>query len=450
MSRDSSTTHTTVASAIVVAADRAQRVLGDVEAPFTEPHPRLGVGERVSEAGDVVGRAPSAGGTRCVAPTSARCPGADRVRRSASGPAACTCWPRQARSSISSDPGNASASRSIGDFTDSGGTSTRSSRSTSRRRSGRRSACGDGTVVGRRRRPMLGPATRRSPAASRRRPVRMSVARRPASPSGCRLASSPSRARHRRSRRASPPPSTIRSRSAVGRRTSLSRRLDGRTMLLALLTVHGVRNRERARRRRAAHERGRGVHRSGHAPQRGPDRLSPTARRSTAVLDGRGRRCRLGALVARPTLGRRAAAAATGGGSPVAAARSLPRRGHGRRARLGRVDRIDRRRRQPAAPPQRRPRRPTCSSSRCETSQQRADVSGATLSAVSCTAATSSSTRGSGAWRMSVSDGAEQFDARARGPPRRRDCACSVETVDVLRRTPARVRAPSATGTRCA
>ena len=74
--------------ATVVEADRAQLALGDVEAPLAEPHPRLGVGDRVRQPGDVVGRAPSGGGRRCAAPTSVRCRAGDRARRSAPGPAA--------------------------------------------------------------------------------------------------------------------------------------------------------------------------------------------------------------------------------------------------------------------------------------------------------------------------------------------------------------------------
>ena len=98
----------------------------------------------------------------------------------------------------------------------------------------------------------------------------------------------------------------------------------------------------------------------------------------------------------------------------------------------------------------RRPGTPaaTCSSSRCNRARS-APRSGATESAVSCTAATSSSTRGSGAWRMSLSVAPSISMPRTRlaradaAAPVRSACRCAG-------RRPARVRAPSGRGTRCA
>ena len=131
MSRDSSTTHSDRRVTVVVAADRTQRVFGDVEAAVAEPHPGLGVGEGMGEPGDVVGRnlqQVERDPLRRLRPDARQPP--EFVDQRLDG------WRVRAghgqeRSSISSEPGKASASRSIGDLTDSGGTSTRSSRSTS-------------------------------------------------------------------------------------------------------------------------------------------------------------------------------------------------------------------------------------------------------------------------------------------------------------------------------
>ena len=168
MSRDSSTTHTHRGVPVVVEADRAQRVLGDVETPVAEPHPRLGIGERVGEAGDVVG-----GHLQEVERDPLR-----RLRPDPGQPAQLVdegldrrgvrAGHGQDRSSINSEPGKASASRSIGDFTDSGGTSTRSSRSTSSSSIGSSIGADDRRRDGRRRRRRRR-GRRRSTRSSRRR-----------------------------------------------------------------------------------------------------------------------------------------------------------------------------------------------------------------------------------------------------------------------------------------
>ena len=83
----------------IVAAERAQLALGDVEAA---PAPRdavLRVDDRARRAGWRRRARPAGGRTRCAAPTSARCPAADRARRSAPGPVlrrALTGWPASA------------------------------------------------------------------------------------------------------------------------------------------------------------------------------------------------------------------------------------------------------------------------------------------------------------------------------------------------------------------
>ena len=80
-------------AATVVAADRAQRSFGDVEASFTEPDARLGIGDREGEAGGVLGGHLQEVERDALRRLRSDAREVDRVRRSAPGPARCSCRP---------------------------------------------------------------------------------------------------------------------------------------------------------------------------------------------------------------------------------------------------------------------------------------------------------------------------------------------------------------------
>ena len=136
MSRDSSTTHITDESRRSSSADRAQLAVGDVPAAHAEAHPGLGLGDRRGQPGDVVARRLQQveGDPLRRLRTDAREP-AELVDQRLDGLGVDR---GHQRSSSSCEPGNACSSRSTGPTTDSGGTSVSWLRSMSSSASGPR------------------------------------------------------------------------------------------------------------------------------------------------------------------------------------------------------------------------------------------------------------------------------------------------------------------------